>query len=178
MGIGNCRIVAALILIPSCFCSGYDAATDTITSSQPIKDPETVSAGNIFEMGFFSPVNLTNRYVGIWYNNVSATKPEWVPNRNNPIADSSGAVTISEDGNLAVLKGHKEILWSSNVSNRVRNSIAQVLDDGNLVLQGSSKGIILWRSFPDDETARSFDLSSAVPHLCGRNSLFPIKFIA
>ena len=38
MGIGNCRIVAALILIPSCFCSGYDAATDTITSSQPIKE--------------------------------------------------------------------------------------------------------------------------------------------
>jgi hypothetical protein len=57
-------------------------------------------------MGFFSPVNLTNRYVGIWYNNVSATKPEWVPNGNNPIADSSGAVTISEDGNLVVLKGH------------------------------------------------------------------------
>ena len=73
MGIGNCRIVGALILIPSCFCSGYEAATDTITSSQPIKDPETFSAGNIFEMGFFSPVNLTNRYVGIWDNNVSAT---------------------------------------------------------------------------------------------------------
>jgi hypothetical protein len=63
--------------------------------------------------------------------------------------------------------------------NRVRNSIAQVLDDGNPVLQGSSKGIILWRSFPDDdETARSFDLSSAVPHLCGRNGLFPRKSIA
>jgi hypothetical protein len=62
--------------------------------------------------------------------------------------------------------------------NRGRNSIAQVLDDGNPVLQGSSKGIILWRSSPDDETARFFDLSSAVPHLCGRNSLFPRQFIA
>ncbi|KAJ6978897.1 hypothetical protein NC653_027162 [Populus alba x Populus x berolinensis] len=48
MGIGNCRIVGALIHIPSCFCSGYDAATETITSSQLIKDPETVSAGNIY----------------------------------------------------------------------------------------------------------------------------------
>jgi hypothetical protein len=48
----------------------------------------------------------------------------------------------------------------------------------NPVMQGSSKGIILWRSFADDETARSFDLSGAVPHLYGRNSLFPRKLIA
>ena len=31
-GIGNCRIIAALILIPSFFCSGYDAAPDIISS--------------------------------------------------------------------------------------------------------------------------------------------------
>jgi hypothetical protein len=48
----------------------------------------------------------------------------------------------------------------------------------NPIMQGSSKGIILWRSFADDETARSFDLSGAVPHLYGRTSLFPRKLIA
>jgi hypothetical protein len=107
MGIGNCRIVAALILIPSCLRSGYDAAIDTITSSQPIKDPETVSAGNIeYPLHRFQMMGI------------------------------------------------------------------------NPVMQGSSKGIILWRSFADDETARSFDLSGAVPHLYGRTSLFPRKLIA
>jgi len=71
MGISNCRIVAALILIPSCLRSGYDAAIDTITSSQPIKDPETVSAGNIeyplhrFQMMGINPV-MQGSYIYIY----------------------------------------------------------------------------------------------------------------
>lgn len=42
---------------------------------------------------------------------------------------------VSEDGNLLLLSGQKDIFWSSNVSNAAQNSSAQLLDSGNLVLQ-------------------------------------------
>ncbi|KAJ0429531.1 putative non-specific serine/threonine protein kinase [Helianthus annuus] len=56
-----------------------------------------------FQMGFFSLENESERrYVGIWY----AMDPKtvvWVANRDNPLSDSSGVLTIGEDGELKVL---------------------------------------------------------------------------
>jgi hypothetical protein len=128
----------------------FGASIDTISSSQFIRDPETiVSAGKKFELGFFSPVNSTNRYVAIWYSNISITTAIWVANRNKPLNDSSGVVTISGDGNLVVLNGQKETLWSSNVSTGMNGSRAQLMDDGNLVLGGSENGNSLWQSFQE-----------------------------
>ncbi|KAL6333483.1 hypothetical protein AAG906_028668 [Vitis piasezkii] len=102
-----------------------------MTSTRFIEDPETlVSNGSAFKLGFFSLADSTNRYVGIW---------------DKPLNDSSGIVTISEDGNLLVMNGQKEIVWSSNVSNASANSSAQLLDSGNLVLQDNS-GSITWES--------------------------------
>lgn len=142
--------MAALRLLLCCFCWQLGAAVDTITSSQYIKDPEAVvSAGNKFKLGFFSPGNSTNRYVGIWYSNISVTTPVWIANRNKPLNDSSGIMTISEDGNIVVLDGRKEILWSSNVSNGVSNSSAQLTDDGNVILRGGEIGNSLWQSFQE-----------------------------
>ncbi|KAI3747202.1 hypothetical protein L6452_09653 [Arctium lappa] len=44
------------------------SSTDTVVN-QTIKDGDTiVSAGQTFEMGFFSPGTSNNRYVGIWIN--------------------------------------------------------------------------------------------------------------
>ncbi|XP_021902115.1 G-type lectin S-receptor-like serine/threonine-protein kinase At1g11330 isoform X1 [Carica papaya] len=54
---------------------------------------------------------------------------------------------ISDDGNLVILTGKNEILWSSNISNPVKNSCAQLLDTGNLVLKDDSSGVTLWESF-------------------------------
>ncbi|CAK9138700.1 unnamed protein product [Ilex paraguariensis] len=137
----------ALVLILVCFCSEFSTSTDIITSTQSIKDSETiVSIGQIFKLGFFTPVNSTNRYVGILYN-VSVVTPVWVANRNKPLNDSSGIVTISEDGNLVILNGQKEIIWSSNVSNPAANSSAQLLDTGSLVLRDNSGERIIWESF-------------------------------
>ena len=149
MGLGNCEVAVALLLFLSCSSSVYGDAGDTITTSQPIKDPEAiVSAGNKFKLGFFSPVNSTYRYVGIWYSNISASTPVlWVANRNKPINDSSGMMTISEDGNLVVLNGQGEVLWSSNVSNGFNQSTAQLTDDGNLVLKAGQNGNLVWQSF-------------------------------
>uniref|UniRef100_A0A7N2LUV0 Bulb-type lectin domain-containing protein n=1 Tax=Quercus lobata TaxID=97700 RepID=A0A7N2LUV0_QUELO len=123
-------------------------AIDTIISPQSIKDPDyIISNGSAFKLGFFSPVNSTNRYLGIWYNRISVFTVVWVANRQKPLKDSSGVLTISKDGNLVVLDGQKEILWSSNVTNSVANSNFHLLDSGNLVLRENTSGKIIWESF-------------------------------
>ncbi|PPD82703.1 hypothetical protein GOBAR_DD20369 [Gossypium barbadense] len=73
-----------------------------------------------------------------------------VANRNRPLKDFSGILTISDDGNLVVSNGKAEILWSTNVTNLVPNATtAQLLDSGNLVLNNGENGgsSILWESF-------------------------------
>ncbi|XP_065638380.1 G-type lectin S-receptor-like serine/threonine-protein kinase At1g11300 [Quercus suber] len=141
----------SLLSVFCCFCLNFGVALDTIISSQSLKDPDfIISRGSSFRMGFFSPVNSTNRYLGIWYNKISVVtyfSVVWVANRDRPLKDSSGVLTIYEDGNLVVLNGQAEILWSSNVSNSVPNSSATLLDSGNLVLQRNTTGAIVWESF-------------------------------
>ncbi|KAI9083654.1 hypothetical protein K1719_034355 [Acacia pycnantha] len=121
-------------------------ALDCITPSVLIQEPETVSSrNNMFTLGFFSPQNSTNRYVGIWY--MSKSSIVWVANKNNPLTDSSGILTISENGNLVVLNGQKQVLWSTNVSHIASNFSAQLLDTGNLVLEDRITGEFVWQSF-------------------------------
>ncbi|KAL5839712.1 hypothetical protein ACOSQ4_012320 [Xanthoceras sorbifolium] len=154
--------IALILLLLFYFCSDFGAAIDTITASQPIRDHETiVSSDNAFKLGFFSPVNSTNRYLGIWYNDKSEAVI-WVANRDKPVEDASGVVTISEDGNLVVLNGQKEVLWSSKVSNSFTNVSAQLLDSGNLVLNNITTGGSIWDSFqqPTDTLMRRMRLST------------------
>ncbi|CAK9176765.1 unnamed protein product [Ilex paraguariensis] len=135
---------------------------DTIISTQSIKDPEIiVSLGKTFKLGFFSPVNTTNRYVGI-LDNIPVTIVVWVANRDKPLNDSSGIVMISEGGNLVILNGQKEVIWSSNVSNLVANSSVQLLDTGNLVLRDNSSGRIIWENFqqPSDSFLQKMRLGT------------------
>ncbi|KAK7338990.1 hypothetical protein VNO77_19626 [Canavalia gladiata] len=118
-----------------------------ISSSQSIKDPGTLSSENgNFTLGFFSPKNTANRYVGIWCKTQDTVV--WVANRNQPLRDSSGIVTVSEDGNLVVLDGQKQVLWSSNVSNITSsNSSFQLSDYGNLILLENTTGNTIWESY-------------------------------
>ena len=146
MEIINLKSRIALLILLSDFCFGFCSAVDTISSTQFIQDPETlVSNGSAFKLGFFTPPNSTNRYLGIWYNTPSLSTVVWVANRDKPFNDSSGNLTISEDGNLEAMNGQKEIVWSSNVSNAAPNSSAQILDSGNLVLR-DNRGSITWDS--------------------------------
>jgi len=116
---------------------------NTITSSQLIKDSKTISSNDdAFKLGFFSPMNTTNRYVGIWYLNQSNII--WVANGDKPLQDSSGVITIADDNtNLVVLDGQKHVIWSSNVPNFVSNFnvTAHLQNTGNLVLQEDTTGI-------------------------------------
>ncbi|KAL0012776.1 hypothetical protein SO802_007884 [Lithocarpus litseifolius] len=154
-----------LLFFFCCFCLNLGVAIDTITSSQSIKDPgNIVSNGSVFKLGFFSPINSTNRYIGIWYSNISVFTVVWVANRETPLNDSSGVLTISKDGNLVVLDGKKKILWSSNVTNSVPNLSAQLLDSGNLVLQEKNTRTIIWESFqlPCDTLLPNMKISTNV----------------
>ncbi|TXG67195.1 hypothetical protein EZV62_008470 [Acer yangbiense] len=125
-------------------------AADTITPTRFFCDGETlVSSPEIFELGFFSPGNSTKRYLGIWYKKSPETVV-WVANRNNPINDRQGVLTIINYGNLVLLNKTKSIIWSSNTSIKVENPVAQLLDSGNLVLKdnfSTGSESYLWQSF-------------------------------
>ncbi|PPS06032.1 hypothetical protein GOBAR_AA14622 [Gossypium barbadense] len=135
----------------------FGTASDTIRTSESIKDPEfIISQGGVFRLGFFSFANSTNRYVGILYNQIPVQTVVWVANRNRPLKVSSGILTISDDGNLVVLNGKAEILWSTNVTNLIPNATtAQLLDSGNLVLNNGDNGgsSSLWESFQHPSNA-------------------------
>ncbi|KAJ8549667.1 hypothetical protein K7X08_033374 [Anisodus acutangulus] len=124
-------------------------ASDTFSVNQFLQDSETLVSNNKrFKLGFFSPENSTNHFVGIMYNTQSPSVI-WVANRDKPLQDSSGTLTISQDGNLVILNGQNKSVWSSNISPAVKNSTVQLSDTGNLVLQDYSSGRVLWESFSD-----------------------------
>ncbi|MBA0705539.1 hypothetical protein Golax_017730, partial [Gossypium laxum] len=119
---------------------------------QSIKDGETlVSAGGSFELGFFGPKNSKSRYVGIWYKKVSTGTVVWVANRETPVSDASGVLSINHNGILSIMNRTKGIVWSSNTSrNASEETIAQLLDSGNFVVKDrndSDPTNFLWQSF-------------------------------
>ncbi|CAN6683171.1 unnamed protein product [Malus baccata var. baccata] len=77
-----------------------------ITPLRPLAQGQTlVSAGNVFELGFFSPNNSANKYLGIWYKHILPRKVVWVANREKPLAvtDTLAVLTISSNGNLELV---------------------------------------------------------------------------
>ncbi|KAJ4895615.1 G-type lectin S-receptor-like serine/threonine-protein kinase [Raphanus sativus] len=149
---GNARrhIVLLLVAALSCFSLRLCFGEDRITFSNPIKDSETLLCNNgVFRFGFFTPVNSTGhlRYVGIWYDKVPVQTVVWVANKDTPINNTSGVVSISEDGNLVVKDGLHGHVWSTNVTVTAAPNATwvQLMDNGNLVLQDNRK--ILWESF-------------------------------
>ncbi|KAL6542894.1 hypothetical protein OROHE_010414 [Orobanche hederae] len=136
-------------LVLLCFLPhGIRAQTNTITPSFSFTDPDSVvSTRQVFRLGFFTPENTTNRYLGIYYV-VSDTSVIWVANRDSPLADDSSAtVAISDDGNLVLIDGRNQTVWSTNVSSVSADTTAEILDTGNLVLRENSTGSVIWDSF-------------------------------
>ena len=73
----------------------------------------------------------------------------WVANRNHPIIDSSGVLSINQYGDLVLHDTNNPLLWSTNVSVQDQvtiSSVAQLHDSGNLVLV-QEKYKKLWQSF-------------------------------
>ncbi|MFS7994467.1 putative protein kinase RLK-Pelle-DLSV family [Helianthus anomalus] len=139
----------ALILLSS------DCSTlDTISANQEIKDGEAtlVSEGEMFELGFLSPGKSKNRYLGIWYRKISYGTVVWVANRETPIADRSGMLKLTRQGNLVILSAGNTKVWSSDSMLSVRSNnplvamAVQLLDTGNLVVWNNNNKMI-WQSF-------------------------------
>ncbi|KAL6198040.1 hypothetical protein ACLB2K_027832 [Fragaria x ananassa] len=132
----------------------HSAQVDEITPSQPLAQGQTlISPGHIFELGFFSPSNSANKYVGIWHKDISPRKVVWVANREQPlaVADTLASLTVSSNGNLRLVDGKHKSIWSTNITSLVSSSntssVAAVLkDNGNFVVN-DPLGAELWQSF-------------------------------
>ncbi|XP_022717011.1 G-type lectin S-receptor-like serine/threonine-protein kinase At4g27290 isoform X1 [Durio zibethinus] len=127
-------------------------AVDTLNATnQSIRDGEMiVSLGGRFELGFFSPPSSTNRFVGIWYGNISVPTVVWVANREAPLQDLSGVLKLTNQGILVLLNHNGSTVWSSNSSRPARRPVAQLLDSGNLIVKEENDNNpenFLWQSF-------------------------------
>ncbi|XP_071696934.1 G-type lectin S-receptor-like serine/threonine-protein kinase At4g27290 isoform X2 [Rutidosis leptorrhynchoides] len=127
-------------------------AADTLTINQTLKDGETiVSANESFELGFFSPSNNTvNRYLGIWYKRPATGPVIWVANRETPISNKSGELTLSPRGLLELrYSTTNRTIWSSDLTRNTGNVVAQLLDNSNFVILDSQYGHenYIWQSF-------------------------------
>ncbi|KAL5579780.1 hypothetical protein UlMin_012222 [Ulmus minor] len=136
-----------ILLLPFC------VSLDTITPDTPLKDGDVlISDTKNFALGFFPAGNSSCRYVGIWYYQITEQTVVWVANRDNCINNTSGVLAINiNQGGLVIYANNQTNtpLWSSNVSSLLTsNSIAKLLDIGNLVLLESNiTQKLLWQSF-------------------------------
>ncbi|KAK0588907.1 hypothetical protein LWI29_006893 [Acer saccharum] len=125
--------------------------SDTLSPGQSLSGNQTLtSAGGIFELGFFTPGNSQNYYIGIWYKTLPNQTVVWVANRKEPISDHfSSELKLLEDGNLVLLNQSGAAVWSTNSTSTVHNSTtAKLLDNANFVISNAldSSGVI-WQSF-------------------------------
>lgn len=103
----------------------------SLNALQPLAQGQTlVSPGHIFELGFFTPNNYANKYVGLWHKNISPRKIVWVANREKPlaVADTLASLRIGNNGNLELVDGKLSSVWSTNISVSSNSSIALLLD--------------------------------------------------
>nr|GEX30390.1 G-type lectin S-receptor-like serine/threonine-protein kinase [Tanacetum cinerariifolium] len=101
------------------------SATDTLTKDSPIDIRKTlVSANQVFELGFFSPDNSAKQYLGI-----------------------CSSLTIVDDGNLRILDGERNTVWSTNITLWSNKTTAKLTDTGDFCLNDTISGMILLESF-------------------------------
>ncbi|KAK9156006.1 hypothetical protein Sjap_003486 [Stephania japonica] len=160
----------ALLLFTLSFAPHHSIGTststaDTMLAGQSLTGNQTlVSKDGIFELGFFTPGNSQNYYIGIWFKQVAVVQKKktvvWVANRNKPISadDSSSAeFKLLENGHLVLListktnYSSKVSVWStdSTTSKTINDTSANAVlgYNGNLIVTSSSNGNIIWQSF-------------------------------
>ncbi|KAL2327852.1 hypothetical protein Fmac_021279 [Flemingia macrophylla] len=122
-------------------------------SRRPLTDGTTlVSEDGTFELGFFSPGSSTNRFLGIWFQNITPKTVVWVANRDHPINNNTTKFTITKEGNLVLHTQNGTVHWSTNATTKAidTNVVAQLLDTGNLVVRyekDNDSQNYLWQSF-------------------------------
>ncbi|KAG6505828.1 receptor-like serine/threonine-protein kinase SD1-8 [Zingiber officinale] len=146
-----------LLLLSRPVCS-VSSGEDTLSPDRPLLDDGAtalVSSGGSFRLGFFSPNGSTNRYVGIWYNNIPNQTVVWVANRRQPITTLSGSLSLTTNGTLIITgEDNSTAIWSSgSPTSGLENPVARILEDGNFVVQEASSNrnddpnSFAWQSF-------------------------------
>ncbi|KAK1419913.1 hypothetical protein QVD17_29350 [Tagetes erecta] len=136
----------------------YTFAIDTLSTSQILTYNETiVSRQGIFELGFFRPGRSNNFYLGLWYKKLPNQTVVWVANRDTPLIDTSGELTLTLEGVLILRDANMgNVVWSSSENSSTttiaKNPIGQLLDTGNFVIYEKSdninqENVIIWQSF-------------------------------
>lgn len=148
--IKNLHLISFIVLLHflPVFPQGNNSRID---QGQLLRDGQTVvSPSQVFELGFFSPVNSRLKYVGIWYYGFQNRTVAWVANRNDPITGDSGVFSIGNNGSLIVSDGNDRVYWSSNSPSSGSNLTAILMDNGNLMLSTvQNVGVdteAIWRS--------------------------------
>ncbi|CAA7023971.1 unnamed protein product [Microthlaspi erraticum] len=119
-----------------------------ITPTSSLSVGQTLSSPNeIYELGFFSPNNSQNLYVGIWFKGITPRVVLWVANRENPVTDSTANLAITSNGTLILFNGQHDPLWSIGETFASNGSRAELSDIGNLVVIDKVSGRTLWQSF-------------------------------
>lgn len=128
----------------------FSNGEDSLSSEKSLSLNQTlVSKNRTFELGFFSPGNSTNYYVGIWYKNISQKTIVWVANRDNPIVYPShyNSTLVLSGGNLFLYSMSRVVVWRTSFVNSTSNATeAVLLDAGNFVLRDELFNTV-WQSF-------------------------------
>ncbi|KAH0984144.1 hypothetical protein GBA52_011321 [Prunus armeniaca] len=151
----NPKFVFNILLLCLFLKSHISLAADTISADKSLSGDQTIiSAGGVFELGFFKPGIFSNYYyIGMWYKKVSVKTIVWVANRETPVSDIFSSVLRISDGNLILFSESNTPVWSTNLTSTTTSGSVQavLLDSGNLVLRadGSSTNTSepLWQSF-------------------------------
>ncbi|CAL8159709.1 unnamed protein product [Prunus armeniaca] len=126
-------------------------ASHVISAGQSLSGNQTItSPSGIFELGFFTPGNSQNYYIGIWYKKLPPKTVVWVANRNQPVSDtSSSTLQLFQNGNLTLLVQSKTEIWSTHSMSTVSHStVAMLLDNGNFVITHAfNSSVVIWQSF-------------------------------
>ncbi|KAL1215957.1 G-type lectin S-receptor-like serine/threonine-protein kinase SD1-29 [Cardamine amara subsp. amara] len=149
-----------LIIFPTC---GYAA----INTSSPLSIGQYLSSpGGFYELGFFSPNNTGNQYVGIWFKKVVPRVVVWVANRDTPVTNSAANLTISRNGSLILFEGKEDVIWSTGEAFTSNKCHVELLDTGNLVVIDDVSGKTLWQSFENigDTMLPQSSLMYDIPH--------------
>ncbi|KAL2454071.1 G-type lectin S-receptor-like serine/threonine-protein kinase [Abeliophyllum distichum] len=120
---------------------------DTISPKEILRQNDTlVSAGRVFELGFFQDGVFGNLFLGIWLKKDGNKKPVWIANRENPLEDSTSTLQIRHDGNLILTDLRQAaIIVNYGMISTGANTSATLLDTGNFVLRQRDE--VIWQSF-------------------------------
>ncbi|XP_042466001.1 S-locus-specific glycoprotein S13-like [Zingiber officinale] len=145
-----------IVLVETFFLLGQSSSGELVAqfdimagNSSLINNQTLISAGSMFQLGFFSPVNNSaTAYIGIWYYNhpPRENKVVWVANRDKSVDASMASLNLTSDGNLILFEEGTKV-WSTGTSAELNSARLQLLDSGNLALTAGNSNRTVWQSF-------------------------------